>query len=73
MKATILDYVRITDETHKHFGRTGRLTDFDTIDGEHVLHFDKLTENGYVRQTSESTRVYREQVEKVSKLDLERE
>jgi hypothetical protein len=73
MKATILDYVRITDESHNYFGRTGRLTDYDMMDCEYVLHFDKLTKNGHVRQASESTRVNRYQVEKISKLDLEKE
>ena len=71
MKAKLFDFVRIVDEKHNHFGRTGQLTDFDTIDGEYVMHFDKLTKDGNVHWISESTRVYQEQVERISKLELE--
>ena len=72
MKAKLFDFVKITDKNHKHFGKTGQLTDFDTIDGEYVLHFDKLTKGGNVYWISDSTRVHQEQVERISKLELER-
>lgn len=72
MKVQLFDFVKITDKRHKYFGKTGQLTDFDTIDGEYVMHFDKLTESGNVYWISDSTRVNKEQVEKISKLELER-
>ena len=48
MTVKLFDFVKITDENHKHYGRTGQLTDFDTIDGEYVMHFDKLTDRSRI-------------------------
>jgi hypothetical protein len=72
VKPKLFDFVRLTDEEHKDFGKTGQLTDFDTIAGEYVLHFDKLTKGGNVYWISDSTRVHQEQVERISKLELDR-
>lgn len=72
MKPKMFDFVRIVDEEHKYYNKTGQLTDFDTIDGEYILHFDKLTKNNNVYWIGESTRVYMEQVERISKFELER-
>lgn len=68
----LFDFVEITDQKHKSFGKKGQLTDYDTVDKEFVLHFDKLTESGNVYWIGESTRVKREQVKRISKFQLER-
>lgn len=64
--------MKIKDENHKHFGKTGQLTDYDTFDKEYVMHFDKLTNDGNVYWIAESTRVSLAQVMTISKYDLEK-
>lgn len=71
-EAGLLDYVRIINEKHEHFGRTGRLTDYDTFDKEYILYFDKLTSSFNVKWGSECTRVKQDDVKLASKFDLER-
>lgn len=68
----LFDFVRITDVDHEHFDKTGQLTDFNTIDGKYILHFDKLSKDWNVYWNRDSTRVYKGQVERISKLELER-
>lgn len=72
MKAGLFSFVRIKDESHEHFGKTGQITDYDTLDKQYILHFDKITELNNVYWCSESTRVTTDQVECITKWDLER-
>lgn len=70
--SVLFQFVKITDEKHKHFNRTGQITDYDTVDQEYVMHFDKITKAGNVYWLGESTRVTLEQISRISKYELER-
>lgn len=72
MKVGLFSFVRITDTNHQHFGRTGQITDYDTFEKEYIMHFDKITERNNVYWCSESTRVTTDQVNCITKWDLER-
>ena len=68
----LFDYVKIIDRNHPSYGFKGQLTDYDTIEKRFILHFDKISKRGFVYWVSESTRVRRDQVVKITKLDLPR-
>lgn len=72
MTIGLFSFVRITDENHNHFNRTGQITDYDTFDKEYIMHFDKINELNNVNWCSESTRVTDNQVKSISKWDLDR-
>lgn len=71
LRPTLLSYVVIKDNNHKHFGKKGQITDYDTVDKEYIVHFDKQTVTGKIYWSKESTRVNLEQVEKIHKSELE--
>lgn len=68
----LFDFIMITDENHKHFGRRGKITNYDTVDKEYIVYFDKITNDGNVYWGIESARVELEQVKRISKFDLEK-
>lgn len=72
MKPQLFSFVKIIDKKHKFYGRTGQLTDYDNFDKEYILHFDKITETGNIYWIAESTRVKLEQLEVVSKYELDK-
>ncbi|WP_028977974.1 hypothetical protein [Sporolactobacillus terrae] len=72
MEAGILDYARITDPRHKQYNRVGRLTDFDFVDKEYTIFFDKIGNDGHIHWTSESSRVRKNQIERAFESDLEK-
>lgn len=72
MKIGLFDFVKIIDDTHKHHGRSGQITDYDTLDKEYILHFDKITESGGLYWIAESTRITLDQVDRISRFELEK-
>lgn len=72
MSVKLLNYVKVIDQNHEHFGRVGQLTDFDTVDKEFILYFDKVTDTGHIYWDDDSTRVKTDQVERSRRAELER-